>query len=171
MWYSHLSLCIILWPGNSPEMEATRWKSAASRLCFQSTNWDRTEIFHDKKDVLAVALVCEHYNIALHFLIETDHKPLVSLLSSKNLFEIPIRVQQFFWICCCLTTLSYTCGWEKSHHHWYTLQTSHLLTILEWQSVPKRGKSIPGFCGKKHASHRELTTGHAVTMRWGCNLP
>ena len=31
----------------------------------------------------------------MHFRIETDHKPLVSLLSSKNFDEMPIRVQRF----------------------------------------------------------------------------
>ena len=33
--------------------------------------------------------------IGLHFQIETDHKPLVPLLSAKPLDQLPIRVQRF----------------------------------------------------------------------------
>ena len=35
------------------------------------------------------------YLIDLHFKIETDHKPLVPLLTSKNLDEMPLRIQRF----------------------------------------------------------------------------
>ena len=35
------------------------------------------------------------YLIGLQFGIETDHKPLVPLFSTKNLDELPIRVQRF----------------------------------------------------------------------------
>ena len=31
----------------------------------------------------------------MHFKLETDHKPLVPLLSTKRLDEMPIRVQRF----------------------------------------------------------------------------
>lgn len=39
--------------------------------------------------------VFQDYLIGLYFKIETDHKPLVSLLYSKNLDEMPIRIQRF----------------------------------------------------------------------------
>ena len=51
-----------------------------------------------EKEVLAVTWACERfrgYFVGLHFHIETDHKPLVPLLTSKNLDELPIRVQRF----------------------------------------------------------------------------
>ena len=35
------------------------------------------------------------YLIGLHFHLETDHKPLVPLLSSKNIDEMPLRIQWF----------------------------------------------------------------------------
>lgn len=35
------------------------------------------------------------YLIGLNFHIQTDHKPLVPLFSSKNLEDLPIRVQRF----------------------------------------------------------------------------
>jgi len=45
-----------------------------------------------------VTWACERfqdYLIELTFSIETDHKPLVPLLSAKNLDELPLRVQRF----------------------------------------------------------------------------
>ena len=51
-----------------------------------------------EKEALAIVWAWERfqsYVIGLHFNIETDHKPLVPLLSSKNLNEMPIRVQRF----------------------------------------------------------------------------
>ena len=51
-----------------------------------------------EKEALAVTWASERfldYLIGLHYTIETDHKPLVPLLSSKNLEELPIRIQRF----------------------------------------------------------------------------
>ena len=51
-----------------------------------------------EKEALAVTWACErfqNYLLGLHFQIETDHKPLVPLLSAKPLDQLPIRVQRF----------------------------------------------------------------------------
>ena len=51
-----------------------------------------------EKEALALTWACERladYLIGLQFNIETDHKPLVPLLNTKNLEDLPIRVQRF----------------------------------------------------------------------------
>ena len=52
----------------------------------------------NEKEVLAFTWVCErfsNYFLGLTFQIQTDHKPLVPLFSSKNLDEVQIRIQRF----------------------------------------------------------------------------
>lgn len=51
-----------------------------------------------KKEVLGITWASEQfadYQIGLQFHIETDHKLLVPLLSTKNLEDLPVRVQRF----------------------------------------------------------------------------
>lgn len=53
---------------------------------------------HIEKEVLAATWACEwlqSYLLGMNFTIETDHKPLVPLLSSKVLDELPPRVLRF----------------------------------------------------------------------------
>ena len=51
-----------------------------------------------EKEALALTYACEHfqeYLIGKPFHINTDHKPLVPIFSSKSLDELPLRVQRF----------------------------------------------------------------------------
>ena len=51
-----------------------------------------------EKEALAFTWACERFStylVGLRFHIETDHKPLVPLFSSKRLDELPVRVQRF----------------------------------------------------------------------------
>ena len=51
-----------------------------------------------EKESLGITWACERfrdYLIGIKFRVETDHKPLVSLLNEKNLEELPARIQRF----------------------------------------------------------------------------
>ena len=51
-----------------------------------------------EKEALAITWSCDRFNdylMDLEFRIETDHKPLVPLFGTKQLDELPLRVQRF----------------------------------------------------------------------------
>ena len=51
-----------------------------------------------EKEAMALTWACKHFSMYLlgkSFLLETDHKPLISLLSTKNLDSFPPRILQF----------------------------------------------------------------------------
>jgi len=72
------------------------WRPVA--YCSRSLSNTEGRYAQIEKESLALTWACEHFSdylIGKHFLAETDHKPLVSLLGSKNLEELPIRIQRF----------------------------------------------------------------------------
>ena len=51
-----------------------------------------------EKEALALTWACDRLNqylLGSKFILETDHKPLVPLLSSKNLDELSVHIQRF----------------------------------------------------------------------------
>ena len=51
-----------------------------------------------EKEALGITWTCEQFSeylVGMHFRVETDYKPLVSLLGMKNLEELPVRIQRF----------------------------------------------------------------------------
>ena len=51
-----------------------------------------------EKEALALTWACErlsNYLVGTKFMIDTDHKPLVPMLSTKRLDELPVRIQRF----------------------------------------------------------------------------
>ena len=72
------------------------WKPVA----FASRSLSETECRYAQieKEALAVTWACEKFSnflIGTTFHVETDHKPLVPLLSTKDLSDIPPRIQRF----------------------------------------------------------------------------
>lgn len=51
-----------------------------------------------EKEALGITWACEKFSnflIGTHFVVETDHKPLVPLLGTKDLSDLPPRIQRF----------------------------------------------------------------------------
>ena len=72
------------------------WRPVA--YCSRSLSNAEQRYAQIEKEALALTWGCERFNdylLGKHFHAETDHKPLVSLLGTKNLEELPIRVQRF----------------------------------------------------------------------------
>lgn len=52
----------------------------------------------EEKEALGLTWGCERFRdflIGRYFSLETDHKPLISLLGQQALMELPPRIQQF----------------------------------------------------------------------------
>ena len=72
------------------------WRPVA--YCSRSLSNTEQRYAQIEKEALALTFGCERFSdylIGKQFHVETDHKPLVSLLGSKNLEELPVRVQRF----------------------------------------------------------------------------
>ena len=91
-----LSRFILVWFQSSAAAEATRWRNTTNRVCFKNnigTNNDMPKL----REVLATTWACVRYSdflVSKTFHIQTDHKPLVSLLGKKTLGELPPRTQR-----------------------------------------------------------------------------
>ena len=70
-----------------------------SKFCILFTVRYRSKIRTNQKKALACTWACEHFAdfiIGTEFTIVTNHKPLITLLSSaKNLYDLPPRIQRF----------------------------------------------------------------------------
>lgn len=69
-------------------------------VCFASRSLSETEQRYAviEKEALAATWACEQFRdfiLGLQFTLETDHKPLVTLLGSKDLANMPLRIQRF----------------------------------------------------------------------------
>ncbi|XP_030828454.1 uncharacterized protein K02A2.6-like [Strongylocentrotus purpuratus] len=69
-------------------------------VCYASRSLTETEQRYAviEKEALAATWACERFSeyvLGLHFEVETDHKPLVTLLNSKELVKMPPRLQRF----------------------------------------------------------------------------
>ena len=73
-----------------------QWKPVAySSQAMTNTEQRYAQI---EREALAVTWACErftNYLLGMTFEIETDHKPLVSLLGKKPIDELPLRIQRF----------------------------------------------------------------------------
>lgn len=74
----------------------TTWKPIA--YASRSMNSTEKRYAQIEKEALAICWACDKFNYYLSgrkFEIETDHQPLVSVLGSKELAKLPLRVQRF----------------------------------------------------------------------------
>ena len=88
-----------------------------------------------EKEALSITWASERFSdylIGIQYHIETDHKPLVPLLSTKHLEDLPARVQRF-WLC--MMRFSYTISHEpgKSLHTADTLSRDPISRSLNLQ--------------------------------------
>ena len=78
------------------EQESGEWKPvayASRKLTDAEKRYGQIE-----KEALSITWACEKFDFYLvgrNFEIETDHKPLIPLLGTKDLSELPLRVQRF----------------------------------------------------------------------------
>ncbi|KAL5004391.1 hypothetical protein ScPMuIL_017847 [Solemya velum] len=90
-----LGAVLLQCPKGSEESEDV-WKPVAyASRAMSSTEQRYAQV---EKEALAVTWACEKFAdfvIGMTFLIETDHKPLVSLLGTKAMSDLPPRIQRF----------------------------------------------------------------------------
>ena len=83
---------LVLYSAKAQMQEDSQLKPVAYALTNIEQRYAQIE-----KEVLAITWACERFSdflVGLNFHVETDHKPLVPLLGSKNLDELPPRIQR-----------------------------------------------------------------------------
>ena len=78
------------------QQQGTQWKPIA--YASRSMSETETRYAQIEKEALATTWACERFStyiLGMKFTIETDHKPLVPLLGSKNLDRLPPRILRF----------------------------------------------------------------------------
>ena len=83
------------WHRSGSHANPRKWIATSSCCTRISTETRYATI---EKEALAATWACEKFSdyvTGLDFLLETDHKPLVPLLSSKELAKMPARIQRF----------------------------------------------------------------------------
>ena len=99
--------CFFIWPWGSAEAVTEIRIAQASSIHLKSHDANREKKYAQiEKEALAFTWSCVRlldYLTGLCFHIEPDRKPLVPHLSTKNLEELPLRVQRF-----CLRMMRYS---------------------------------------------------------------
>ena len=135
--YSSISWCIIIWFGGSAMTKT--WQCFASNcLHFKGIDRHWDELHPNWEGGPCVTWACERfqdYLIGLHFTVETDHKPLVPLLSAKTLDQLPVRVQ---WFQLRMTHFDYSI----THVPGAKLQIADGLSDPWCQQPPRKRKSL-----------------------------
>ena len=93
-----ISRCILIWPGGS--LTKKQPQSNFKPITYISRSLTTTEQRYAQleKELLAFTWACGRfadYLIGLKFHIHTDHKPLIPLFSTKNLEDLPVRIQRY----------------------------------------------------------------------------
>ena len=81
-----------------------------------------------EKEALAVTWACERlsqYLVGTTFKVETNHKPLVPLLSTKNLEDLPLRVQRFrLRMIRYKFSIRHNYSWERTKHGRFSVKVT-----------------------------------------------
>lgn len=75
-------------------IDTSSWRPVA----YASRSMSKTEKRYAQVEALAVTWACDkfaNYIIGMKVLTETDHKPLIPLLGSKHLDDLPPRILRF----------------------------------------------------------------------------
>ena len=88
-------------------------------VCYASRSLKDHELRYAviEKEALAATWACEkfeEYVLGLQFTIETDHKPLVPLLTNKELAKLPPRIQRFRLKMMRYAPKGHTCSWKAA---------------------------------------------------------
>ncbi|XP_027869193.1 uncharacterized protein K02A2.6-like [Xiphophorus couchianus] len=97
-----------------------KWGQEWRPVAYVSRSLTQTEQRYAQveKEALSLTWACErfsNYLVGKHFQMETDHKPLLSLLSSQMLDDLPPRIQRFRMR---LMRYSYSISYVPGKHLW-----------------------------------------------------